>query len=154
MNKITDIEQLTEDNLEAYLRLAHGFLKSTFHLGIESCDDFVRETYLVAKSLLSEPNTISLVARKDDSFIGYLAADFTLALHLNGYECHVRELYVEPSYRRQGIGSLLMKAIESLAIQKRCKRISLATNWNNDLQKKFYKNHGFDRRCDFVIKRL
>jgi len=152
MIETISIEQLNECNLEDYLRLAHEFLKSSFHLGIENYDDFVRETYSIAKNLLSEPNTTLLTAKKDDSFIGYLTANFTLTLHLNGYDCYVRELYIKPEYRRQGIGSLLMQTIELLAVQKKCKRISLATRWDNDIQSSFYASLGFNRRCDFISK--
>jgi GNAT superfamily N-acetyltransferase len=137
-----------------YLRLTHGFLKKPMHVGIEDQNTFVEETRQTLKLLLKDPNTKLFVAANATQFIGYVALNIHPALHINGLECVVRELYVKEEYQGKGIGTALMDYAERYARTRGCKRMSLATKWDDEKQKAFYENAGFSRRCDFVIKKL
>ena len=139
---------------EAYLRLAHGFLQKDMHVGIKDEDVFVRETRETLSHLLDDVNTHLFVAADDHQFIGYIALNIHPALHLNGFECVVRELYVRAPARRHGVASALIAYAERFARGRRCKRLALATNWQDEAQRSFYESAGFARRCDFVAKPL
>lgn len=148
------IARLSPSYGEAYLRLAHGFLQKDMHVGIKEEDVFVRETRDTLSHLLDDVNTHLFVAADDHQFIGYIALNIHPALHLNRFECVVRELYVRASARRHGVASALIAYAERFARGRRCKRLALATNWQDEAQRGFYESAGFARRCDFVAKPL
>lgn len=148
------IDQLKPGFEENYLRLAHGFLKKPIHVGIENQDMFVKATRETLGLLMKDPNTTLFVAANDTQFIGYVALNIHPALHLNGLECVVRELYVRDEYQGKGIGATLMAYAERHAKKRGCTRMSLATKWDDEKQKTFYESIGFSRRCDFVIKKI
>lgn len=148
------IDQLKPGFEEEYLRLAHGFLKKPMHIGIENQDDFVKETRKTLELLMKDSNTRLFVAADATKLIGYVAINIHPALHINGLECVIRELYVKEEFQRKGIGTMLIEYVGRYAKTKGCKRISLATKWDDEKQKAFYESLGFSRRCDFVIKKL
>lgn len=147
-------EGLSVRDLERYLRLTHGFLQKPMHVGISSEDEFVLATWQTGQALLGDANTHFCIAYDGDLMIGYACFNIHPALHVNGFECMVRELYVRPEYRRQGVGSSLLAAVEGAARAHSCKRVSLATNWQNDDQRLFYEAVNYARRCDFAVKSL
>ncbi len=148
------IGQLKPGFEEIYLRLAHGFLKKPMHVGIENQDTFVKETRETLELLMKDPNTKLFVAANDTEFVGYVALNIHPALHVNGLECVVRELYVKDEYQGKGTGAIIMAYAERYAKKRGCKRMSLATKWDDEKQKTFYESIGFSRRCDFVIKKI
>lgn len=148
------IDQLKPGFEEEYLRLAHGFLKKPMHVGIEDQDLFVKETRQTLGLLMQDTNTGLFVAANDTEFVGYIALNTHPALHVNGLECIVRELYVDDEHQRKGIGASLLSYVERYARKKGCARLSLATKWDDDKQRSFYEHAGFSRRCDFVVKKL
>ena len=155
---IREIASNTHD-IEKYLTFVHNFLKRPQHVGIENPDRFQSEVMGTTSLLMSDPATRIFVAedRRTGEIIGYLSSNSHPALHVNGYECMIKELYVDENHRRKGIGTALVEAFEdciSAVYRGRCKRISLATNWENPEQRNFYSSLGFDRRCDFVTRRL
>jgi GNAT superfamily N-acetyltransferase len=148
------IDQLKPGFEEDYLRLAHGFLKKPMHVGIEDQDAFVKETRETLGLLMKDLNTKLFVAANGIEFIGYVAINIHPALHVNGLECVVRELYVKDEYQGKGTGAIIMAYAERYAKKRGCKRMSLATKWDDEKQKTFYESISFSRRCDFVIKKI
>ena len=137
---------------EEYLRLTHGFLKKSIHVGIEREDEYVKAVLPTLELLKRDENTCIFVMANEERFIGYIALNIHPALHINGLECIVREVYVLDEFQRLGIGRALMNYIERYAKKRGCKRVSLATNWTDEKQRGFYESLGFSRRCDFVTK--
>lgn len=148
------ITPLEEDEIDEFLRLAHGFLKKPMHVGIEDVEVFVVETRVTAHALLSDNAARVFTARDASGMLGYVSVNIHPALHLNGLECMVRELFVREECRLRGIGSSLMAYVERVAQRQGAKRISLATKWNDTQQQEFYASLGFARRYDFATKYL
>lgn len=148
------VDRLKPGFEEDYLKLTHGFLKKSMHVGIEDQDTFVRKTRETLGMLMKDSNTKLFVAADETQFIGYVALNIHPALHVNGLECVVRELYVRDEYQGKGIGTIIMAYAERYAKKRGCKRMSLATKWDDEKQKNFYESIGFSRRCDFVTKVL
>ncbi|MEK7149991.1 MAG: GNAT family N-acetyltransferase [Patescibacteria group bacterium] len=148
------IDQLKTGFEEEYLRLAHGFLKKPMHVGIEDQNTFVQKTRQTLELLMQDQSTKLFVAANDKQFIGYMAINIHPALHVNGLECVIRELYVREGYQGRGRGTALIGYVERYAKKRGCKRMSLATKWDDEKQKTFYESVGFSRRCDFAIKNL
>lgn len=148
------IDRLKTGFEEDYLKLAHGFLKKPMHVGIEDQDTFVEETQPTLKLLMNDQNTRLFVAANKKQFIAYVAINVHPALHINGLECVVREIYVRDELQGKGTGAILMGYVEQYAKKLGCKRISLATKWDDKKQRSFYESVGFSRRCDFVTKKI
>mgnify|MGYP003426974781 CR=1 FL=1 len=148
------IKELEAGFEEQYLRLAHGFLKKPMHVGIEDQEVFVHETRKTLDLLMADQNAKLFIATLDSQFIGYVSINIHPALHINGLECVVRELYVRDEYQGKGTGAKIMAYVEVYAKKRGCKRMSLATNWNDEKQHNFYESVGFTRRCDFIIKKI
>lgn len=148
------ISSLNPAELERYLGLAHEFLRKPIHVGIEDKQEFIRQTLETGIGLIEDPNTILIVAQREDDFIGYLSANIHPALHVNGRECMIRELFVTEDFRRRGVASSLVRTIEKVALERGTKRVSLATNMGDELQNSFYSSLGYQRRCDFNVKYL
>jgi GNAT superfamily N-acetyltransferase len=148
------IDQLKTGYEEEYLRLAHGFLKKPMHVGIEDQNTFVKETRQSLDLLMKDSNTRLFVAANSKQFIGYVALNIHPALHVNGLECVVREIYIREEFQGKGRGAILMGYVEQYAKKRGCKRMSLATKWDDEKQRTFYESVGFSRRCDFVTKKI
>lgn len=59
-----------------------------------------------------------------------------------GEACEIRQLWVEESRRKQGLGSKLLAAVEAEAIRTHCRQIFLTTH--SFQAPGFYAKHGFE----------
>ena len=95
--------------------------------------------------ILGDSNYHLLCARKNGKFVGSLA----------GIVCHdlfgkcipfmvVENMVVGKEYRRQGIGTILMAEIESIAQKKGCRYITLVSSINRPEAHKFYHCCGYE----------
>ncbi len=78
-----------------------------------------------------------LVAVKDHLLVGTAMAGF------DGHRGWVYYLAVDPSYRRNGIGTALMKKEEGLLVQKGCPKLNLQIRVNNSDLQAFYGKLGY-----------
>ena len=77
--------------------------------------------------LLHREGSLMLVAESDGVVIGYLLAFRHETFFANGPVLWVEEIMVDPAFRRQGIGRILMEAAEVWARENDCRLIALAT---------------------------
>ena len=56
----------------------------------------------------------------------------------------LRRLYIHKNYRKNGLGTKLLKKIESFALKNKFNKIILSTNKKLDGTIKFYQKHGFN----------
>lgn len=82
-------------------------------------------------------DTIGMVAEINDEVVGFMF-----------YELHPRRLHlsnfaVDPSFRRQGVGSSLMKTLTSKLSWDRRNRITLEVRETNLTAQLFFKSQGF-----------
>ena len=96
-------------------------------------------------SRLSEDETITYLARRDDQLIGFVAAEIETPppIFQQLRECHVSELFVREDARRQGIAGDLLDAIEEWAITKDCRRLDLNVGVANHPAKVLYEAEGY-----------
>lgn len=86
------------------------------------------QVYPLAKEYLDEPEKLNHIWVYDDEFVkGFI--------HLEGKE--IRELYVDPFFVNEGIGSKLL----AFAVEKGCDNLWLLAK--NEDAKRFYLRHGF-----------
>lgn len=78
------------------------------------------------------------VAVTDNQIIGSAMSGF------DGHRGWVYYVAVHPEYRRRGIGSALMKKVESELIDMGCPKINLQIRADNHQVKLFYESLGYD----------
>jgi GNAT superfamily N-acetyltransferase len=95
------------------------------------------------KARLEKRVTRFLVARRAHELLGFahlLPSFDTLATSPMWI---LEDLFVNPLFRRRGIGSSLLQAAEKLALETGADRLTLATAHSNVIAQRLYEKHGW-----------
>jgi GNAT superfamily N-acetyltransferase len=84
---------------------------------------------------------VILVAETNDEIVGYAAVTWGWSIEVGGLDVVLDELYVRR--RRQGIGSLLLRAVEAACRGRDVRRIFMETERPNDGARRLYARHGW-----------
>ncbi len=104
-------------------------------------DEFVVRNNL--QELLQNPFCgLVYLARDGQILAGYLAICFDFSLEYRGKSAWVDELFVEPSYRGQGIGTRLLDLAESASRESGAQCLHLEVNRGNRAIE-LYRRRGF-----------
>ncbi|MCW4007679.1 MAG: ribosomal protein S18-alanine N-acetyltransferase [Candidatus Bathyarchaeota archaeon] len=91
--------------------------------------------------LLTDYNTIGLVARVNDEIAGFILAQIDVERNL--LFGHILTLNVEPTYRRKGIAQRLLAGIESMLREKGVKECRLEVREDNVAALNLYRKLGY-----------
>lgn len=100
--------------------------------------------------LLTQPDAFLAVAESDGEVSGYVLGFDHVTFFANGRVAWVEEIMVGDSFRRRGIGSLLMGAFEQWAAGREAKLIALATRRAAD----FYQALGYQESAAYFRKQI
>ena len=95
--------------------------------------------------LLLDENYIMIVAQEGTKVIGGLTAYKLKMLDGNCCKILLYEIDVLSEYRRQGVGSKLIKKLDEIGTSIQSKSIFLVTEITNTAAQKFYKNIGGEK---------
>ena len=90
------------------------------------------------------------VAETEQQLVGYVLGFEHYTFFANGRVAWVEEIMVSETFRRQGIGELLMRDVEAWAVARGCKLIALATRRASA----FYKAIGYEESAAYFRKLL
>ena len=95
--------------------------------------------------LIDEDPMQVLVAKQDDSLVGYLICERDVVTPLDmGYRwSYVSDIYVKPAHRRQGVGRLLLQTILEYLRSVGSTHVRLAVWDKNERAIKLYRELGF-----------
>ena len=94
------------------------------------------------------------LAEKSDKVVGYALYSYGYSGHQGSPFLYIDDLYVTPSERNQGIGTLLLKQLAQYALDIGCCRMEWhAFDWN-DKAIAFYENMGGKLRKDLLLIRM
>ena len=131
-----NITNLTEADLPGLASLYKHFW------GDDSSVEKMKSTFLKLKN---NPDYIFLAAHRDNQIVG--SATGIICHEIYG-DCRpfmvVEDVIVDKNARRQGIGSMLMNAIEGKAKERDCCHIILVTDTSRHNACQFYASLGFD----------
>jgi ribosomal protein S18 acetylase RimI-like enzyme len=91
----------------------------------------------------------------EETPVGYIVLTFGYSFEYHGRDSFIDELYIEPQYRRQGIGKRAMQFVEERARELGVNAIHLEVDEGNDPAAELYRRTGFDDHSRFLMtKRL
>ena len=94
-----------------------------------------------------------LIAEIKEKAVGFLLYFYNYSTFLGRPGIYIEDLYVNPKYRKKGVGKSLMKYCIKIAYKQGCQRIEWAAlTWNP--ARKFYKKLGAKPLNDWVLYRL
>lgn len=122
----------------------------------EKLDGEYRSGYLdwVKRCMHAEPQAVQL-AERDGSVVGYVfVLPDTMAHIWDG--AVLNELYVEPEYRGDGVGTELLAAALDVAREQELplSRLLLDVDRSNDRARTFYEKHGFEHWGEMLAREL
>lgn len=100
--------------------------------------------------LLTHPEAFLAVAEADGEVVGYILGFDHVTFFANGRVAWVEEIMVGDSFRRRGLGRLLMGAFEQWAVGREAKLIALATRRAAD----FYRALGYQESAAYFRKQV
>jgi ribosomal protein S18 acetylase RimI-like enzyme len=95
--------------------------------------------------MLEDKNLYIFAAQTEQKFIGWISAVYIPKITwTNGYgHLFIDELWVNPIYRKNGIGNALMQRIEIISKELSTIGLRLYVNSNNDEANSLYKKCGY-----------
>jgi GNAT superfamily N-acetyltransferase len=99
--------------------------------------------------LADESHSLFVAQTPDGAIVGYGSVHWVPYLFLPGPEGYVSELFVRESARGQGLGSELLRTIETEAKTRGCVRLSLVNLRNREsYMRQFYIKAGWEERSE------
>ena len=100
-------------------------------------------THLVEKNALYH----LYVVESDEQLVGFIDFEEKVSeLMVHNTYIQVRNIYVLPEYRNQGIGSELLSEMESHAKKISADYVEIPVEWNNTEARSFYKQNGYEKK--------
>ena len=87
----------------------------------------------------------------EETPIGYIVLTFGYSFEYHGRDSFIDELYIEPQYRRQGIGKRAMQFVEARARELGVNAIHLEVDQGNDPAAELYRRVGYDDHARFLM---
>jgi len=121
-----------------------SLLEELFTIEIDFTPD-VRRQRLGLASLMSNPDATLLVALINKEIVGMCTLQPLVSTAEGGIVGIVEDLVVSEKWRGQGIGSVLIDAIEKVAIEQKMSRLQLLTDMGNEPADQFYRKHTWEQ---------
>ena len=109
----------------------------------EQCFDQEAFTKRQIAYLLSDYNTISLIAKLESEIAGFILAQ--IEIENDTLFGHIITINVVPAFRKKGIGSKMMQEMEAILKQKGISECHLEVREDNSPAFKLYQNSGYQK---------
>lgn len=94
-----------------------------------------------------------LILLMDNKVIGMVSLLYSISTALGGKVAILEDMIIDKNYRGKGFGKQLLQEAINFSLKRDCLRITLLTDFNNDIAIKFYEGFGF-KKSDMVPLRL
>lgn len=119
------------------------FLQELFSLETDFIVDEARQRAGLALLLGDSDKNIIFAAVCGQETAGMVTAQLVVSTAAGGYAVLLEDLFVQEKFRRRGIGSALLAAVQVWASEKGAKRIQLLADQRNEPALVFYARSGF-----------
>jgi len=86
-----------------------------------------------------------------ETLVGYIVLTFGYSFEYHGRDSFIDELYIEPQYRRLGIGRRAMQFVEESVSELGVNAIHLEVDQGNDPATELYRRAGYDDHSRFLM---
>ena len=143
------IEPATERDLPIILRLVKS-LAEYEHLA----HAVVATEATLHESLFVKRAAEVVIGYAGDEPAGFAVFFQTFSTFLGIPGLYLEDLFVEPTFRRQGLGEALLAYLAKIAVERGCGRVEWSVLGWNELAIGFYRKLGAQPMDDWVIYRL
>lgn len=144
MDSVIQIRLISKEDLIRNESVLKGLLEDNLRINFPVVDDlaqFINSGYDNMICFEHDGSAILIGAFKGMTIIGFLWAYQREVL--GEQRLHIGHIVVDLKARTSGVGTGLLKALESIANEKGIKRIELMTTLENSKAMNFYKSNGF-----------
>jgi GNAT superfamily N-acetyltransferase len=127
-------------DLEELIRL----LTELFTQDIEFEPDYQKQKTGLEMILNNREIGEILVLKSDDKIIGMISLLYSISNALGAKVAILEDMVIDKSFRNRGYGKELLSEAINHAKHQHCMRLTLLTDFNNDVAIKFYKSFGFN----------
>jgi len=92
------------------------------------------------RELLLSGNGDILVLEIDNEVIGMVSLQYLISTFLGGKVAQLEDMIISNKFRKKGYGSKLFSRALSFAKEHDCLRVTLLTDYNNDIAIRFYES--------------
>jgi ribosomal protein S18 acetylase RimI-like enzyme len=143
------IERATERDLPLILRLIRSLAQyEKLADAVVATEDTLRE------SLFVKGAAEVLIGYAGDEPAGFAVFFQTFSTFLGVPGMYLEDLFVEPRFRRQGLGEALLAHLAKVAVERGCGRLEWSVLGWNELAIGFYEKLGARRMDEWTIYRL
>jgi len=86
-----------------------------------------------------------LILRGNGQIIGMVSLLYSISTAMGGKVAILEDMIIDPSFRNIGLGSELLKSAIEFAKERNCLRITLLTDFDNEIAIHFYENFKFSK---------
>lgn len=94
-----------------------------------------------------------LVIKGDNRILGMVSLLYSISTALGGKVAILEDMIVHKDYRQKGLGKELLGEAIRFSKERNCLRLTLLTDFNNDVAIQFYQQFGF-KKSDMIPMRL
>jgi diamine N-acetyltransferase len=99
----------------------------------------------ILRKFLADPNLGQMwIFIAGETPVGYVILTFGFSFEFHGRDAFIDELYVEPEFRRQGIGRRVMQFVEDRARELGVTAVHLEVDDGNDPASELYRRTGYE----------
>jgi ribosomal protein S18 acetylase RimI-like enzyme len=138
--KIIEADFSNEKHSKAILKVLNSYAKDPMGMNMP-LDDGVKN--ILINELSQFPLALSLIAFDGEQPAGIANCFYGFSTFSAKKILNIHDLAVSPSYRRMGIGKMLIRAVEKKALEMDCCKITLEVREDNRARK-LYEREGFE----------
>jgi len=97
--------------------------------------------------LAGSRRNVLFVAENDHGIMGMVTAQLVISTAAGGYSVLLEDMLVLEEYRRQGLGTRLLRQVAAWGEKRGAERYQLVADRRNVPALEFYKNSGFQQSC-------
>ena len=143
------VERATERDLPLILRLIRSLAEyEKLADAVVATEDTLRESLFVKRA------AEVVIGYAGDEPAGFALFFQTFSTFLGVPGMYLEDIFVEPGFRRQGLGEALLAHLASLAVERGCGRLEWSVRDWNEPAIGFYKKIGAQLMDDWTICRL
>tara|TARA_R100000789_G_scaffold76839_2_gene72219 strand:- start:3620 stop:4099 length:480 start_codon:yes stop_codon:yes gene_type:complete len=117
--------------------------------------EVVATSELIRDSLFGDrPDAECLLAEVENKSVGFALYFFNYSTFLGRRGLYLEDLFVQPEFRKQGIGKALFKKVAEVAVERNCGRMEWSVLDWNEPSIEFYKSMGAVAMEEWTVYRL